>query len=105
MPEISGNLAGWIGAIVGGVVGVLGGLVGTYFSIKNTGGPRERAVMVKVSLIFWAAIIVFLAVLLLLPSPYRHLLWIAYVPLLLWGIITCNKKQAQIRREESGDTT
>ena len=34
---------GLIGGIAGGVIGIAGGLVGTYFSIKNTRGPRERA--------------------------------------------------------------
>ena len=30
-----------LGGIIGSIGGVLGGLVGTYFSIKNTNGPKE----------------------------------------------------------------
>ena len=37
----------WIGAIAGAVIGLAGGAVGTWFSIRNTNGPRERAFMVK----------------------------------------------------------
>jgi len=33
---------GLIGGIIGGIIGVAGGIIGTYFSIKNTNGPKER---------------------------------------------------------------
>lgn len=36
----TGAMWGWIGGIVGGSIGLVGGLVGTYYSIKNTKGPR-----------------------------------------------------------------
>lgn len=39
---------GLVVGIVGGVVGLLGGVIGTYFSIKNTSGPRERGFMIAV---------------------------------------------------------
>ncbi len=45
--------AGLIGGIVGGIIGVAGGMIGTYFSIRNTKGPKERSVMVKASVIFY----------------------------------------------------
>ena len=47
---------GLIGGIVGGIIGVAGGLLGTYFSIKNTNGPRERAFVIKASMRvgFWS---------------------------------------------------
>ena len=38
-----GTIGGWVGTLVGGGVGLLGGVIGTYFTIKNTKGPRERA--------------------------------------------------------------
>jgi hypothetical protein len=31
-------------------LGVLGGVIGTYFSVKNTSGPREQAFMIRVSI-------------------------------------------------------
>jgi len=91
-----------VGGIVGGAIGVIGGLLGTYFSIKNTNGPREQAFVIKASIVGSLAIAAFLAALFLLPSPYRHWLWGAYIILLVLGILKWNKKQAQIRREERG---
>ena len=92
---------GVIGGIVGGAVGVAGGMFGTYCSIKNTNGPRERAFMIKVSVIGWIAILVFLGLLFALPSPYRWFLWIPYGILLPLAIVTLNRKQKKIRQEES----
>ncbi len=73
---------GWIGGIAGGVIGLIGGIVGTYFSIKNTNGPRERAFMVKMSVVCWV-------------------LWIPYGILLPLGIVVGNRTQQRIRKEES----
>jgi len=92
---------GLIGGITGGVLGLMGGIVGTYFSIKNTNGPREKAFMIKASLIGWFGILVFLVLMLLLPNPYRFLLWIPYGIILPIAIIRGNKIQAKIRQEES----
>jgi hypothetical protein len=38
--------------IVGSIVGLAGGVIGTYFSIKNTKGPRERAFTVKSAVVY-----------------------------------------------------
>ena len=96
-----GELGGWIGGIVGGLLGLAGGIIGTYFSIKNTNGPRERAFMVRAAAVCWVAILVFLALLLTLPNPYRWLLWIPYGILLPLAIIYGNRRQQAIRQEES----
>lgn len=92
---------GTIGGIIGGFGGLAGGIIGTYFSIKNTNGPRERAFMIKASVIGWIAILVFLVLMLALPNPYRYFLWIPYGILLPWAIVTGNRKQQRIRVEES----
>ena len=92
---------GLIGGLVGGVMGTVGGLVGTYFSIKNTDGPRERAFMIKASAVCWVGILIFLALLFNLPDPYKSFVWIPYSILLPLGIIYSNKAQQRIRREES----
>ena len=42
---------GFVGGIIGGALGVLGGAIGTYFSIKNTSGPRERAFLIRISIV------------------------------------------------------
>jgi len=81
-------------------LGVLGGAIGTYFSIKNTSGPRERAFMIRVSIFTWIAVSIFVAALMLLPKPYNWLLWIPYGIALPLTIIRWNKRQMEIRNEE-----
>lgn len=90
---------GLIGGIVGGLGGLAGGVIGTYFSIKNTKGPRSRAFMVRASIVAWIAVSVFLTLLLLLPNPYRHLLWIPYGILLPLGIIRVNRRMMTFANE------
>ncbi len=92
---------GTIGGIIGGIGGLAGGVIGTYFSIKNTNGPRERAFMIKVCVIGWIAILVFLCLMFALPNPYRYFLWIPYGILLPLVIVKGNRKQQKIRQEES----
>jgi Ca2+/Na+ antiporter len=97
----AGQIGGLAGAIVGILIGLAGGVVGTYFSIKNTKGPRERAFMIRAAVVCWLAILVFLGLIIALPDPYRWLMWIPYAILLPAGIIYGNRKQQSIRREES----
>jgi hypothetical protein len=91
-----------LGGIVGSAIGILGGIVGTYFSIKNTRGPRERAFVIKASLVAWVLLGGFLVGLLLLPVSLRYWLWLPYVVILPLGIRAWNRKQSTIRQEESG---
>jgi hypothetical protein len=93
--------AGWIIGLVGGGLGILGGLVGQYFSIRNTRSPRERALMIKASVVFWIALVPFFGLIIALPNPYRHLLWIPYCFLLPLGINAVNRMQQKIRSEDS----
>ena len=97
----SGAMWGWIGGITGSVIGLAGGIVGTYFSIKNTKSPRERAFVVKASIVCWVFVLAFIIGMSLLPGAYK--LWLVpfYVGGLLFGIRSWNRKQAQIRAEES----
>jgi len=92
---------GVIGGIVGGAVGLLGGLIGTYASVKNTNGPRERAFMIKMAVGCWLGVILFLAAILLLPDPYRHLMWIPYGVGFPLFIHYTNKQQQTIRDAEA----
>jgi len=91
---------GLIGGIVGSVIGVAGGILGTYFSIRNTNGPLERAFMVKCVVVAWIAVAIFLGLLFILPVVYRVYLWILYGVMLFWSIIKVNRKQAEIRQQE-----
>lgn len=95
---------GLIGGIAGCVIGLIGGLIGTYATIHNTSGPRERAFTVRASIIGWSAGIVFLALLILLPTPWRFLMWIPFGVLLPLGIIRWNRTQQRIRAEEAGES-
>ncbi len=91
---------GWIGGISGGILGCIGGLIGTYFSIKNTNGPLEKAFMIKCAVIGWILMGGFLALMFIIPNPYRYLLWIPYGIALPLGIRYGNRKQNMIREIE-----
>ena len=91
---------GIVGGIIGGLIGLAGGAAGTYASIKNTQGPRERQFMVRVSVVAWIVITLFLVLLFVLPSPYRWLIWIPYGVALPWAIVSLNRKQQAIRSDE-----
>jgi len=93
--------AGTIGGILGGAIGIAGGIFGTWCSIRNTHGPRERAYMIRVSAIAWIALAVFLALLLGLPNPYRLWMWVPYGILLPLGIHRVNRRLAEIRAAEN----
>lgn len=90
---------GLVGGIIGSVVGIAGGAIGTYFSIKNTQGKKERDYMIKASIVCWVAISLFLVLLLFLPKPYNFLMWIPYSIFLPFFITTVNKQLAKIRSE------
>ena len=92
---------GLIGGIIGCIIGLIGGIIGTYFSIHNTFGPRERAFTIRASMIGWIIGVIFLALLILLPNPWRFMVWIPYGIILPIGIINWNKTQQKIRQEES----
>jgi hypothetical protein len=90
---------GLVGGIVGSLFGVAGGLIGTYLSIRNTNGPRERAFMIRSAIVCWIGVGVFLATMFLVP-PARLWLWVLFYILLPLGIRYGNRKQMVIRREE-----
>jgi uncharacterized membrane protein YfcA len=94
-------MIGLVGGILGGVIGIVGGLIGTYVSIKRVKGPKERAFMVRVSIVIWLVIIGLLALLFALPSPYNYLIFIPYGILLPFGIAYSNRTQQRLRREET----
>ena len=101
LENLTGPQIGYIGGIVGCILGLTGGAFGTYYTIKNTDGPLERTFTVKASIVGWIAVMIFLALLLFVPTPYRFFLWIPYVILLPMGIRYWNKRQAEIRTTES----
>ncbi len=92
---------GLISGIIGGIIGVAGGIIGTYFSIKNTNGPKERVFMIKASGAFWFFGIIFITLLFVLPSPYKWFLWLPYGILFPISIRFMNKKLEKIKQDES----
>lgn len=99
--ETLGGAIGWGGAILGALLGILGGAIGVYFSVRNTKGPRERAYVIRSSISCLIGVVLFLAGMLLLPSPYKRGLVVVYVVALLLAIRHWNRRQAAIRAEES----
>ncbi len=91
----------YIPGIFGGAIGVLGGAIGTYYSIKNTNGPRERQFMIRCSVVVWVFVTGFLVGLFLIPAPYKWLLWIPYGVGLTMGIRFVNNQQQRIRSTET----
>jgi hypothetical protein len=91
---------GLIGGIVGTVLGLVGGAIGTWATVHNTSGPRERAFTIKAAAAFWVGGILFIALLVLLPTPWRFLLWLPYGILLPLAIIGWNRTQRRIRDQE-----
>lgn len=83
------------------MLGIAGGMVGTYCGIRSTNSRRERAFMIKSSVVCWAFVILFLCLSFTLSIPYRYYLWIPYAILLLLGILIANRMQRRISREES----
>lgn len=95
---------GLVGGIAGGVLGVLGGIVGTYFSLRNTNGPKERAFMIRAAVYCWIGVSAFLGCLFLLPQPWRSLLWLPYMPMLFLFIKKMNDMQGRARAEDLRET-
>ncbi len=92
--------AGTIGAIVGSTLGVAGGVLGTWMSIRNTPAGDQKRFIVKVAISVWLGVLLFVALLLTLPSPWKWLLWLLYVPILLLFIVYTNRSMAKMRCEE-----
>lgn len=96
----SGRVIGIIGGVLGALIGVAGAALGTYFSIKNTKSPRERAFMVKVAIFFWIFVIALLAALLAVPPRWKLGIWAVYGMFLPASIFLLNREQRLIRQQE-----
>ena len=96
-----GKTLGWAGAVLGGLLGIIGGVIGTYFSVRNTNGPRERAFVIRASILCWVGVCAFVAGMWLAPAPYKFGLVPIYLVALLAGIRRLNKRQAELRAEDS----
>lgn len=93
---------GLVGGLVGGAIGLAGGILGTVISIRSTQGPRERAFLIRGCAFFWTIGLLFIALLLLLPSPYKWFLWIPY-PLIFLMIPYGNRRLRQLREQDTAE--
>lgn len=100
--QLTGHQIGYLGGTLGCVLGFAGGAFGTYCSIKNTKGPREKRFMIKAAVVTWSALSIFLALLIGLPAPYRFFMWVPYGILLPLGIRYSNKRQQALQALEDG---
>jgi len=91
---------GLLGAVIGITIGTLGGLIGSYFSIKNTEGPKEKEFVIKAVILFWIAGIIFLALIFYIPIPYNTLVWIPYLIALPLVIRYLIRKLEEIKIDE-----
>ncbi|MCI0361725.1 MAG: hypothetical protein L0211_24840 [Planctomycetaceae bacterium] len=85
------------GAILGSLIGLVGGIIGTWCSIRNSTTPAERAFVIRCSIGVWVLVMAFVIGLLLIPTPYNHLLWMPYVIILVVSILWMNRAQARLR--------
>lgn len=98
---MDGVTGGMIGGIIGGVLGVMGGAVGTYFSISRAKGGAARAFMIKISVVCWIVVSAFVAATLLLPAPWKYLIWLPYGLALPLGIRYINKRLAELQSQSN----
>ncbi|WP_339736297.1 hypothetical protein [uncultured Gimesia sp.] len=89
-----------IGAVGGTLLGVLGGVYGTRNSIKQTNGPRERAFVKKMALLYVIMVSTFVALVFLLPDPWNQYIWLPYGLWLNYTIRRSSRKQQAIREAE-----
>jgi fatty acid desaturase len=98
---VDGATIGLIGGIGGALIGLIGGAIGTYASLKNAQGPRERSFLISVAVTVWLALGAFVASVFLIPAPYRFFLWLPWIVLLVWGVRVWQRRHTQIRAEEA----
>ncbi|HAW28123.1 MAG TPA: hypothetical protein DCY03_08400 [Planctomycetaceae bacterium] len=94
---------GLIGAVGGTLLGLLGGVYGTWNSIQQTKGPRERAYVKKMALMFFIVVPLFVVLVFVLPDPWNYYIWLPYG---LWLTTTIRRsalKQQAIREAEARD--
>jgi hypothetical protein len=90
---------GMVGGVAGGVLGLAGAAIGTFVSVVNTRGPRERAYMVRLAALGWLWVAVLVAWLLLAPSPWNRAAVLLTLPPLL-SIPWLNRGLARARTED-----
>jgi hypothetical protein len=95
--------AGMVGGIVGGAIGVVGGLIGTYYGIANTKTMAERRFMIRVSVVGWLLMLLFVALPIVLVAMKTMPAWAYWVifPIFMTTWMRClplvNRRAAELR--------
>jgi len=88
-------------------IALIGGGVATYANVRNARGPRERAFVWRVCVAGWSLIVSMLALMYLLPAPYRYLTVFVYFVICPWLIYRWSNTHQLIRilekREHNGE--
>ncbi|HCO26190.1 MAG TPA: hypothetical protein DIT97_25390 [Gimesia maris] len=92
---------GLIGAVGGTLLGFLGGVIGTWNELRNAQGLQERAYLVKMSVLFWVVVPLFVVAVFLLPDPWNQYLWLPYGLWLTYTIRRSSIKQQALREAEA----
>jgi len=94
---------GLVGGIAGGLIGLMGAAIGTYFSVRNTNGPRERAFVIRSAVGLWVAILA-LAIGSWFATPtVRSLVAALFFLAIAPAIRLLNRRQQRIRGEEEAE--
>lgn len=92
---------GLIVAVGGTLLGFMGGVYGTWNSIQQTNGPRERTFVVKLAVLYWIVVPIFLVLVFVLPDPWNYYIWLPYGLWLTYTIRRSSIKQQTIREAEA----
>ena len=99
--ETLGRVAGRFGWILGGLLGLVAGIVFTSLSIENTKGPRERAFVIRASILGWVSVAIFGLSIWLAPKTYQFELIEVLLGVLALAGFVLKKRQMAVRAEES----
>ena len=92
---------GMIGGILGSALGIAGGLLGCCIPYRLAKTPRQRSFILTTAAFYWVLVLGLLAALLLIPSPWKYLVWIPYIVILLGSIFWFNRRHKLLLNEET----
>ena len=83
-----------------GVLILLIGVVGTFHSVKNTKGPKERVFAAQSNLLAWVAIAIFFITVYFLREPYNFMAVVLYFAAFPFVVYRVCSRRLLIRRLE-----
>jgi Ca2+/Na+ antiporter len=81
------------------------GVVGTFQSVKNTKGPRERAFAAQSNLLAWMAVAILFVTMYFVPEPYNYLVVVLYFAAFPFIVYRVCSRRLLIRRLEKMHAT